>query len=417
MTHRNDNLPRACTAARRIAPLLVLVGCASSRPLFEATEPAATPIGEFANEGQDGGKSFGPRGGSDPATCDEARDTRSYVGCEYWPTITPNIVHVVFDFAVVVANTGDQEAEVTLTGPGSIDRKVTVAAGSLETIYLPWVDALKVDDSLGLSTFARGGAYHLVSSRPVIVYQFNPLEFKAEGGPSGKDWSTCENPPLATANGCFSYSNDASLLLPVTAMTGTYRVVAMSGMYTTGSYFVITGTADNTRVSVKLGPKSDATGSEPDGSNYGEVPGGAAGQTFSLSLDRGDVTVVRTKGGYDPSGTLISADEPIQVISGSACSNVPRSVLACDHLEESMAPAETLGQHYVVARPLGGRHQRVPDLQYGRLLPRWKAREPDPRPQPQAVRLYVERREEESLPRRFERLRQVHLLSILCRYR
>src|SRR5690242_3071288 len=28
----------------------------------------------------------------DPVDCDEAKTSKSYVGCDYWPTITPNAV-------------------------------------------------------------------------------------------------------------------------------------------------------------------------------------------------------------------------------------------------------------------------------------------------------------------------------------
>ncbi|MER2605396.1 MAG: hypothetical protein ABTQ29_06170, partial [Siculibacillus sp.] len=57
---------------------------------------------------------------------------------------------------------------------------------------------------------------------PVTVYQFNPLEYQAQRGPPGKDWSSCPGNQCGTA--CFSYSNDASLLLPSTALTANYRI-------------------------------------------------------------------------------------------------------------------------------------------------------------------------------------------------
>src|SRR5262249_28733072 len=36
----------------------------------------------------------------DPADCAEALATKSYVGCEYWPTVTANDVWSIFDYAV-----------------------------------------------------------------------------------------------------------------------------------------------------------------------------------------------------------------------------------------------------------------------------------------------------------------------------
>ena len=91
-----------------------------------------------------------------------------------------------------------------------------------------------------------GGAYHLVSSRPVIVYQFNPLEYR-------NDACNCLFGP-------YSFSNDASLLLPSTAATGSYRVTAMRGQDTeelhAPGYISVTGLRDNTNVRVRLGPRA-----------------------------------------------------------------------------------------------------------------------------------------------------------------
>src|SRR5262245_18895684 len=53
----------------------------------------------------DGGIYTPPDGGfivEDPKTCDEAAANKSYIGCDYWPTVTANAVWNIFDFAVVV---------------------------------------------------------------------------------------------------------------------------------------------------------------------------------------------------------------------------------------------------------------------------------------------------------------------------
>jgi hypothetical protein len=141
----------------------------------------------------------------DPKTCAEAAQNHTYIGCDYWPTVTTNIVWSLFDFAVVVANAGMNTANITVTGPGGVNQMATAAPGGLATIYLPWVAALKGPDCnecggwafpgtndgpaspLANSVLERGGAYHLVSSVPVTVYQFNALEYQPKGGPPGKD--------------------------------------------------------------------------------------------------------------------------------------------------------------------------------------------------------------------------------------
>jgi hypothetical protein len=146
--------------------------------------------------------------------------------CDYWPTVTGNLVSDVFDFAVAVANVGSDDAHVQVTGPNGVSKSVAVAPGSLNKIMLPWVAELKGPNliPMGASVLSKGGAYHLVSDRPVVVYQFSPLEFRAAGGDPGKDWTKCVKLDF-TAPECYSYSNDASLLLPSTAMTGSYRLM------------------------------------------------------------------------------------------------------------------------------------------------------------------------------------------------
>ena len=290
---------------------------------------------------------------------------KSYLGCDYWPTVTANNVWSIFDYAVVVANGQMTPAMVTVTGGGTAIPPVTVAPGQLQTIYLPWVPALKgVDqdscgDAVALpgSVLQTGGAYHLVSSVPVTVYQFNALEYVGMGGPANKDWSACPGSTMACAAtgmpiGCFSFSNDASLLLPSTAMTGNYRVLGQPtwASQSVGAYVAITATADNTTVTTTV----SKNGSIIAGTG---VTATAAGGMLTLMMNAGDVAelVGPTTAGSDLSGSLIHADQPIQVITGLPCVEVPDQALACDHVEESNFPAETFGEDYVVAQPTGPR--------------------------------------------------------------
>jgi IgGFc binding protein len=318
----------------------------------------------------------------DPETCEEAAKKKSYVGCDYWPTITPNPVWSIFDYTVVVANTGSNEAVVQVTGPEGTNKQVTVPGGELKKIYLPWVRDLKGSDfdectaSPGndRSNIVRSGAYHLVSSSPVIVYQFNALQYKGEGGeaPDGgpKDWSSCPGTTTGcrrgptgpvVKSGCFSFSNDASLLLPTSAMTGTYRVMGHSGASVPGvtrigmvpTVMTITATEPDTSVTVMLSSTANVVASRDDGATIARTEGG---QTMNLTLpNAGDVVqLVSDKGdAYDFSGSLVQSSKPVQVIASVPCISMPTNKPACDHIEETVLPAETLGRHYVVAPPTG----------------------------------------------------------------
>jgi hypothetical protein len=81
----------------------------------------------------------------------------------------------------------------------------------------------------------------------------------------------------------------------------------------------------------------------------------AAGGVLTFTLDAGGVAELVAPAGRlnDPSGSLVLADKPVQVITGIGCTNVPQSAGSCDHVEESVPPAEALGKHYLVTVPTG----------------------------------------------------------------
>jgi hypothetical protein len=121
-----------------------------------------------------------------PSTCEQAALKRTYMGCDFWPTITYNPVYTDFDFAVVIANSNGSDAMVTVTGPNSFSATDTVPANGLKAITLPWVDALKGPEFSRANTSegrakdsvrVDGGAYHVVASIPVTAWQFNPLQY------------------------------------------------------------------------------------------------------------------------------------------------------------------------------------------------------------------------------------------------
>lgn len=300
----------------------------------------------------------------DPKDCQEAERDGSYVGCDFWPTVVANGVWSIFDFAVVVANAGDKPADIRVEHQGQLVATETVAPSSLTKIYLPWVPALKGPDidqcgsapPLSSSVRADAGAYHLKSSSPVTVYQFNALEYKGEGGPAGKSWNNCPGNQICrnagAAIGCFSFSNDASLLLPTPALTGNYRVTTMRGGRNMGGYFAITATADDTKVAVKVGK----TGRIVEGRGISAT---ASGGLLELSMNAGDVVQLVSAVGTssDLSGSLVQASKPVQIIGGVPCVAVPTDAMdrpyTCDHVEESVFPVETWGKHYVVPAPTG----------------------------------------------------------------
>jgi hypothetical protein len=292
----------------------------------------------------------------------------SYIGCDYYPTVTWNgVLEKWFDFAATVANAGDKPAHVTVTRKDQPVADVTIAPKSLEVVKLPWVLDLKgVESGSGVyvslptqSVLSTGGAYRLRSDNPVTVYQFNALEYQntaAPTSPTCQDTQTC-CPDPNSAGGCFSYSNDASLLLPVTALTpnyviGGYREASqlLSAMY---DFAAIVATQDDTEVTFR--PTSYVAAGAG-------INSGGPGKAQTITLNRGDVFEL-LNGGTSLSGTAMwSNDKPFQVISGMPTAVIPDGIHASDHIEEVALPAEALGRDYIVSvptTPLGKRIQTV----------------------------------------------------------
>ncbi len=283
--------------------------------------------------------------------CATAAAAASYIGCDYYPTVTLNPVWSGFTFAAAVANAGEQIADITVTrGPSTI-AQTSIMPHSLATIPLPWVPELKGGDAdacqktpePGATRLVTQGAYRLRSTGPVTVYQFSPLEYELSPAPSGCPVaSQCGGP----VSDCLSYTNDASLLLPAPALTGDYTVLTWASTPTDAALLAVTATQDNTVV--QLVPQGQfAAGAGIDATGKGTV-----------TLGAGDVLeVVATHAaasgyGSDLSGTRVHASQPVQVIAGHSCANVPTAATGyCDHLEQSMFPDEVLGKDYLVTFP------------------------------------------------------------------
>ncbi len=260
----------------------------------------------------------------------------SYIGCDYYPTIT--MQHDSYNsgtkvFAAVIANTAGQDAQITISRGAMMIEQFVVKAGDVKEVPLKWVPELT--KGLGPSKLTVDGAYRVRSNHPVTVYQYNLLYADA--------------------------SNDASLLLPVNAWTGEYVVAsyphAAANNYP--GFYAIVARHDGTTVT----PAPPATGNK--------VQAGAgvlADGTGQVTLDADDVLQVVTAAGGDLTGTRISADRPVQVIAGHKCSKVPQDVEQCDHLEEAMFPLEALAQEYIVVPPVQSPNDKLEQGQVVRVI-------------------------------------------------
>ena len=296
-------------------------------------------------------------GCADP--CKKAEAQLSYVGCSYWPSVTLNGVSDEFSFAVAVANTSAASAKITIASSTTTLVSTAVAGNSVATIKLPWGKYLK--ERYGLIS---DGAYHLKSSLPVTVYQFNPLDYVLH--------HECKTEDSKPYDGkCYSYTNDASLLLPEHSLSKEYMVITLPthailaygktklGM-APGLFAVVATKPGTTKMTVVF--SANAHGYSTGIDNY------TKGQTASFKMKQFDVaqlvsqmpsscTYVKTDSqGHrycnlsqttDLTGTMITTDKEVAVFAGHNCTFVPFDKWACDHLEEQLFPVKSWGRRYM----------------------------------------------------------------------
>ncbi len=294
--------------------------------------------------------------------CGLAEVERSYVGCEFYAVDLDNAAISEIDdassqqFAVAVSNpqnvTTRVVVEINQAPVGEPEDVIQVASvlvppGDLEYLKL---DRREVDgttpDGLnnGTHTALTSNAYRITSKHPIIAYQFNPLE---------------------NVN---VFSNDASLLLPTSALGAEYTVVgwpqtigdsdnpeqdfdSTSSDEDLRAFLTIVGTYDPTHVTVKLGPDVVKV------LGAGAITESGPLDTLEVVLHPFDVLNLETEGfNADFTGTTLSSDRAISVFIGSEASDVPifgtyaTRQCCADHLEEQLFANTSLGIRYILAR-------------------------------------------------------------------
>lgn len=265
----------------------------------------------------------------------------SYIGCEYYAVTMANnwLNQAVFYFSVSVSNTGNQTATVTVTG-GALTAAVTemIAPGALQEIELPWVPAISCGTGpcnedggqppAPTTGLFAAGAYHIRSTQPVTAYQFNARDYQI-----GTD---------------YSYTNDASLLIPVNALTGNYRIASWPSFDVEPGYITVVGTQNGTQVTIGA-------------SSALQTGAGLTATGGTVTINAGDVLQIASvvngetsspfNYGTDPSGSSVTATAPVEAFGAHACTYIWSSVSACDHLEQIALPLETLRGDYLVTLP------------------------------------------------------------------
>jgi hypothetical protein len=264
-----------------------------------------------------------------PATCVEAAENPTSVGCEFFMVDLDNHNETAdaSPYAVVVSNPQlEQSAHITLWDGGANEiYTATIEPGQLDVVDVACDSGCLVPphevQNQGLS---RSAGFRLTSDVPVLAYQWNPY-------------------------GVEIVNTDASLLIPVASLGNAYIGAAWgygsedyTGQYR--SQLTLVATEDGTQVSFI--PSTDL----PELGDAG--PFAAKEETDDVALDAADVLALSPSlWNADLTGTVIRSNHPIAVFGGHSCALVPTSdYLACDHIEEQLIPLTAWGNNAVLAR-------------------------------------------------------------------
>jgi hypothetical protein len=317
--------------------------------------------------------------------CERALDEPSNVGCDFWATDLDNEAFASLisndaaaqQYSVVVANNNDYAVQVQVVkNAGRVGEplreeivlEATVAARSVRQLDLP---QREVDGTMGQNgtyrrgtgshTFVSPHAYHVITSGPVVAYQFNPI--------------------------IQQFSNDASILIPIQALGRHHYVFGWPTANPCGpppgefgymdsipdrTSITIVGVHDNTQVTVTPTHPIVASG----GDSGFAIPATPAGTPLTFTVNRYDVVNLESDQPTVPitqclsmldrdgdfTGSLVTSTRPVAVFTahergiglGGATPPEPPgwdgNGCCTDHLEEQLFPTTAWGREFAIAR-------------------------------------------------------------------
>jgi hypothetical protein len=248
-------------------------------------------------------------------------------GTEFWLTFHPNNTDTGGPAAYRLYITSDVATKVTLQIPGRLfERTIHTKSDDVVSFELSPSEAqCYIKDSYNHDPWPQQvfpeSAIHLYADDPFVVYGM----------------SRCH------------LTSDGFLGIPISGYGDDYIVPAWND-YTTDatqytSYVSIVGVYDKTKVNFTLG------GSE---NNYTPPPNSIkTGDEVTKTLNAGDVWIIGPKGDYnDVSGSIVSADKPVSVLSGNYRTSVMKEngfSNSRDYLIEHILPIHTWGKKYHVS--------------------------------------------------------------------
>ena len=237
----------------------------------------------------------------------------------------PDLPELDGRYAVTTVQSAVRDADgTTVQGEVEVADGLLVPPGGSATLLLP----RDLPELVGSGV--RLMAYRLLADRPVTATQTSPY---------------CCN---------YSFSNDASLLLPVSTLGRRYRFVGVPSFNPAGSNsqpptMAIVSPTDGTLVDVRLPPGVTVL-SDPERTFIAE------GSRVQVRLGMHGALLLQAAPGApdaptDLTGAEITSTAPVAVFSSHRCANYPYDQTGCDHLEVQLHPRESWGSHFILAPP------------------------------------------------------------------
>ena len=325
--------------------------------------------------------------GSCVTACEKAENDPSNVGCEFWAVDLDN---EAFDtefgvsndaaaqqFAVGVANEDDDTPVEVTVWKNTARFGDPIAEEVVTTVMIPPNEMVRIDlpqrevDGTmgqngnyvrysGSGTFVSSHAFRIVSTGPVVAYQFNPIVQQ--------------------------FSNDASVLIPVQALGSDYYVIGWPTANPCGppsgplhmesipdhTAVTVVGVLPDTDVEVMPTHPVKATGG-PSGMQIATTARGVSiGATIgpydvvNLESDQPEVDIQECFNYLDRdgdfTGTVVRSSKPVAVftslergigLGGAEPPDPPGwdgTTCCTDHMEEQMLPTTALGWQFTVNR-------------------------------------------------------------------
>ncbi len=238
------------------------------------------------------------------------RQELSNQGTDFWLAFMNNYDNSGQNLFLDISSDVNTSGNVSIAGIG-FSEDYSVTANTITRITIPLnavITSSQTIESLGI---------HVVADDPVTVYGTNQVPF----------------------------TTDSFLGLPVSILGTQYLTMNYFGPGTSdqlASEFVVVSPYDNNIVTITP--------------SFNTRNGNLAGVPFNVTLNQGETYLVRgaSVNNDDLTGSIVESTQPVSVLSGTGCANIPTGFGYCDHLVQQIPPISSWGETFVT-RPLEGR--------------------------------------------------------------